>query len=78
MKIIQHQFGEDTDKLLDNQTIVHPGRLFMGDTTRSMSPKTGILIKDSTNRIIAAGQPRPSFSRKLSMAEYRKILESQA
>ena len=36
------------------------------------------MIKDASNRIIAAGQPRPSFSRKLSVPEYRKLRAEQA
>lgn len=39
MKSVEHQFGDDTSKLLNHPTIVHPAKLYMGNMARSISPR---------------------------------------
>jgi len=73
---VEHTFGEDTSKLLNHPTIVHPARLFMGNMAKSISPRQGALVRDHTNKVISIGKPRPTMSRNLSISEYHKIRDS--
>lgn len=69
--MVKKLWDEDTDKVLGaHATIEHPSRVFMSSLINGLEMSEGTVLK-AKDEVVKQGSTRPSYSRKLSMSDYK-------